>query len=821
MARLTATRRARRGGRPRSSRVRATLFLALLPALALAAAGCGGGGGHTTEPPVDTHIDLAGLVVLPAGCPVNPDSLTVIDAAATADVATDGAFTITGYRDDRLLGIARGPGGAPVLLGWLSEDHPDLSVRTTAEVLAWFGVGAWLLPPAEGDTVRARLQGLTTELAALEAALASELATHPRGFSEPDAALQAALQQAVATLLADGRAVTAGRGGTPADKGLVIQPGAERSGIAVLNEGGINQVTFKNSWRRRAVIFLRQVRWIDAGGGEHAVAAAPDSVQEILPVGGFAGVFGTIASAITGDIAYTPVRTAPHDLPMVTGARYTDYEVVVGGPGGGDDQTGGALTPARLRKTQLTALKAMAWDLFLPLVLNVLATRDALDTSIELGETSTWEEGAAWLSWLGNNLTPVLGYARQGQVRPALREMWIALSGTEGFREQTLDLIRSLAERAGMAAGEAGGAMDAAREYLAIVGWFDIVGNYLDSTAVVSQMLAADFADRWEIRVAKPAVHLTASQNSLGMFARVDSLWARVEDEGGEPEGWAWSYHWRCAGHAGTLIDPRHPDDTSNDLVTSSRKVSYEADRGSGEERVIVDVSLKKGTEVSPVGSDTLTLTVTGYTVSVSPDSSNCAAGGVRRFSVKLDPPAGADLALVYAWTGGGSAGTLTSDADAPAPFESDTPEAVYHGGVADGDDVLRVQVFHEDDHGSRVLLGRARAKAQVRAAMIEGSFSVDFWIDDNQRCQMVARVTFPKRPGVTTYRVHGYNFHDDAYYGDTYDETGPPFWPGFEDLGGSYRIGLTGCNGCCDDGTLNWYRARFEGSLWEIWPVN
>jgi hypothetical protein len=833
MAHPLCSRPAARGGvrpvrrqpRPCLPPAPTVLALLLLALLLLTMAGCGGGGDDITPPPPDNRIDLAGTITLPAGCPANPDLLSVIDASAVADVAADGAFTIAGYAGDRLLGIARGPGDAPLLMGWLAEGRTELSARTTAEVLAWFGVGAWLLPPAVGDTVRLRLQGLTAELAPLEAALEAEIVAHPRGFDAANPALQSALDATVGALLNTGRwrgglASAAGAGALP-DKGLLIQPGEERSGIAVLNQGGVNRVTFKNSWRRRAVIFLKQIRWIDDVGGEHPITAAPDSVQEIAPVGGFAGVFGTIASAVTGDIAYTPVKTDPHDLALVPGSRYTDYEVVVGGPGGGDDQTGGALTPARLQTTQYTALKAMAWDLFLPLVLNVLATRDALDESIEMGDTVLWEEAVGWINWIGNNLAPVLTYAYHGQVEPALRELWIAVSGTGDFQELTLTLIRNIAERAGMAAGEAGGAMDAAREYLAVVGWIDIVGNYLDSAAVVSQMAAADFADRWEIRVTKPAVHLTASQNTLGMFARVDSLWARVQDEGTEPEGWAWSYRWRCTGHAGTLKDPMHPDDTSNDFVSSSRKVSYEADRGAGEERIIVDVSMRQGNEVSPVGSDTLTLTVTGYTVSVSPDSSNCAAGGVRRFTAKLDPPAASDLALVYAWSGGGSAGTLTSDADAPAPFESDSPEAVYHGGVADGDDVLHVQVYHEKDDGSRVSLGRARAKAQVRTAMIEGSFNVDFWIDENQRCQMVARVTFPKRPGVTHYRVHGYNFYDFAYYGSSYDESGPPFWPGYEDLGGSYRIGLTGCNGCCDDGSLNWYRARFAGSIWEIWPLN
>jgi hypothetical protein len=57
--------------------------------------------------------------------------------------------------------------------------------------------------------------------------------------------------------------------------------------------------------------------------------------------------------------------------------------------------------------------------------------------------------------------------------------------------------------------------------------------------------------------------------------------------------------------------------------------------------------------------------------------------------------------------------------------------------------------------------------------------------------------------------------------YGDAYYDAGPPFFPGWQDLGGEIPISRTGCSGFCTASNIECYRSWFRGSVWEVWPQN
>ena len=59
-------------------------------------------------------------------------------------------------------------------------------------------------------------------------------------------------------------------------------------------------------------------------------------------------------------------------------------------------------------------------------------------------------------------------------------------------------------------------------------------------------------------------------------------------------------------------------------------------------------------------------------------------------------PPLPEGAEAVYAWSGGGSAGTLRSADGTPAPCETADASATYHAGLAAGSDQVHVTVYRD-----------------------------------------------------------------------------------------------------------------------------
>lgn len=130
------------------SRPRWSLILfPLLAATALLPA-CSGDDPAAPEPDPEPEptVQINGTVAMPAGWGGTLANLEVIDGAGRAGCGDNGAFALPVARDDTQLAVVLGAGGDPLLLGWMDAQNTELNVHTTAEVLTWYALGAWLLP---------------------------------------------------------------------------------------------------------------------------------------------------------------------------------------------------------------------------------------------------------------------------------------------------------------------------------------------------------------------------------------------------------------------------------------------------------------------------------------------------------------------------------------------------------------------------------------------------------------------------------------------------------------------------------------------------
>lgn len=539
---------------------------------------------------------VSGQLALPADCTTDPATLSLNSSTGEATVEVDGAFAVELFDGTGQLVIATTSAGNPFLMGWVGDQHTEVSARTTAEVLVWMALGSWMLPYGEQGHSRELVCSLGGELDALEAAIEAELVDHPDGLTELSTGIRDALSATVTALLPD-----PALGG---EKGVLIQPSEQRSGVEVLNRGGLNAITLKNSYRRRVWVSLDRIAYVDETDAEHELDEAAN-IFEIDPVEGFAGVVGTVGGYFTGDIAYTPVETEPIALQNVAEAKYSVYTLITGGMGSVPPDAEDALSSAELDAIEWVALKTMVWDFFVPLVMNIVSTSGQLEGADGIAGIDEDQISAVFtlLLYVKDTLPTIYRNSADGNVADALYDLWDVFTGSDEFKNLTFNLVRGLFERLGVEGGNAAYAMEEAANYLALVGWIDAVGGFMDTGAIAAHIGMSEVADRWELKVTDPQVTILPLAAFVQANAQVDTIRVNVDDDtGGEVDGSAYAYHWTCSGGFGNIVNPVHPTDTDNDFETHSDWVSYDAGAAAGLDSVFVDVYKTLGSQRIFVG---------------------------------------------------------------------------------------------------------------------------------------------------------------------------------------------------------------------------
>lgn len=546
--------------------------------------------------PLPALHTVSGQVALPDDCIIDLASLELTSSTGGATVGGDGAFEVKLFDGTGQLVVANTSAGNPLLMSWVGDQNAELSARTTAEVLVWMTLGSWMLPYSEQGHSRELVHSLGAELDALEAAIEMELVAHPEGLTALSTDIRDALTATVASLLPDPL-----RGG---EKGVLIQPSGQRSGVEVLNRGGLNSITLKNSYRRRVWVSLDRIAYVDEADAEHELNEAAN-IFEIDPVAGFAGVVGTIGGYLSGDIAYTPVETEPIALQNVAEAKYSVYTLITGGMGSVPADAEDALSSDELDAIEWVALKTVVWDFFVPLVMNIVSTSGQLEGADGIAGIDEDQIGAVFtvLLYVKDTLPAIYRESADGNVADALFDLWDVFTGSDEFQYLTLNLVRGLFESLGVEGGYAAHAMEEAASYLDLVGWIDAAGGFIDTGAIAAHIGLSEVADRWELKVTDPQVTILPLATFVQANAQVDTIRVNVDDDtGGEIDGSAYAYHWTSSGAFGNIVNPVHPTDTDNDFETSSDWVSYDAGADAGLDSVFVDVYRTLGDQRTFVG---------------------------------------------------------------------------------------------------------------------------------------------------------------------------------------------------------------------------
>jgi hypothetical protein len=801
----------------RLSRILRPLVVAL--ASLLMVPGCGGddptGPGLPPEPP-PTEV-VRSSVGLPADWSGNLAALQIVNSHGAAACGQDGEFELECFTDGRQLVAVTGPAGEPMLLSWFGSPHPVIDVRTTAEVLLWFSLGTWMLPPESAQRVRDLIAELETELDPVEAALAEALVGHPSGLPADNPALQAALADLTRLLLGQG---------APGDKGIVIAPEHMQSGVEILNEGGINKITVKNSYRRRSIAFIHQKAWIDADQVEHAVTPPVAMGEfEIPPVDGFGGSINTILGFFMGGLAYEPKILDPIALPALPDARRTIYDIDVLGFGLEPAADLSQYTSEELARGDWMALKCLVLDYFFPLLTTMASEIGAAGHFDDaFGGEGMADAMNSYLTFITTGI-PAFHAALSnndwwGATLVLVTEAWTS----EQFQEATLDMVGQALTSAGMAADRIVGITTAVESFFKAVGLADVIGSLVDSIITGVHFGECERANTWDVSVTAPVIHLEPREAELEVYQAQLVTCVLDDDTGGPPTGAAYAYRWRCAGTTGTLVNPIDPDDLGNDFMTSVDGVQYVADAGvTGQEIIACDLYIKVGADTTFVQRASAPLSVWKRTV-VLPDSVSFCPGGVQHFTASLAPAYGGDVTVAWSWQADGTAGTLSGPHGQVGAWSHDSePTADYEGFPTGGTDRILCIASRQIDGGYspidtavvHVRVGQQEMYHGVLGgeATYDAANNYGFWR---------VWVRFPKVAGADRYQVYGHEFHDWAYYGDSFTIVGPGWPPYSHETETEVFVCLTyggGNTGGPPDDLLAWGLSRFAGGVFEVTP--
>ena len=784
------------------------IFLLILSSLGCGGGGVGnggaGGGGNFSAHsyPLTT--------VLPPGVPLTPSTLSVETGLETSPLGGNGAGNVKIFDQGPQLAKIVKADGTPVLLGWAGPSGNQLNAHTTAEVMLYFDLHAFLLPDIARAEVVSQLR-TRPEVQPLASAIAAALVTDTDALVNNNASILAARASAAASLQTQFR-------GKP--NSVTVNPTDARSGITV-NIDGLNSVVLHNDYRRRAFAFVDRVSFVPDGSPDGTTPTpSPASVKQfnISPTTGATSLFGTLADILGGNMAYQGVDSASIALPPMDGAKTTNYRVMVVGAGAHDGDSP-KLKAEELSKQHSVMAKAFVIDFAVPLITNTIMPLkgSSLDDMFSQNNASTIVEDfvSSILAIAPNTFDLV--YA--GDLNGALTYVYnqIATSGTLRllFMQMVFNLLQNYSKNTTYQ--DLQSFTKAGTKMLNVIGAVNAALTIADSAIQGVQWNQSDRADEWILAISKSKVQLTPAIGDIKQDENI-KFTATVPVAGSTLP---LEYEWTVLNHNGKISDGIHNGET---FVTSKNVVTFTPNSGvatGGDVNDVLQVTAKQIDNQNriPIGTETSKIKIRKNSPHLYPQRVSLHKDESQTFNASLDTtPVGA---AHYHWKTTGKFGRFSNSA---TEFDSDSPSARYIATTsAQGEDTIAVTVT-SNNVGQTTEFGTARSQVKIeeKKSIVIGHFDTQVIPKPDDRVNVNAIFTWPKVEGAKGYSVHCYGFNDPAYYGrDAYfGPFGVPPNPGeVQDLGSTYLHGLAGQTGpsSIEADAVAYYRARFAGMIVEV----
>jgi hypothetical protein len=541
----------------------------LATSLALSWAGllaaCGGGGSGTPGSEEPDPAAPQGRVNLPAG--MSLAGLAVRTLQGPQAVQSDGRFTVALDASGPSLAIATGAGGKPLLFALSRTDRPDISVRTTAEVLAFVACGGVCLPAAMQPVLIGELAG--GNLARLEAALTQLLLTHGEGWMDaPDAALKSALIEDTKPYRVSSPPITARGRARPL--AATVTPTERVSGITVESDG-LGTTVATNYFRRRTYVFAERVSYVDSNFATRVSAAnltpQPIALSPTKPATSALPVFSDYLAG-AGDFLL-PVAGDPIACSLTPGdARSTLYRVTAVGLGAFAGSFA-ALTAEQQEYWLDAALRSLAIDFIIPIVTGLIFPLNGEKIDGFLGDlTNTNGFLKDFISALAAQ-PDIIAKAKAGNTADAVWDGKLVLLGSESLKIGLLQSLWAFLDLRDVSQGIF--MVEAFEKMNGVLTAVDLTLQLTDTAFQFADISRSELASQWDIVVTPATLELTPKAATVSVATNANFA-IRVLDSG--IDSGLVTYRWTVG--TGELVNPNNGV-TGTTLDTSTGAVQYRA----------------------------------------------------------------------------------------------------------------------------------------------------------------------------------------------------------------------------------------------------
>ena len=588
-------------------------FSAIFGGSMLNLVGCGGGGGHHGG---GSSTDTANVAVqVPSGFSIPATDLQGGTAYGTGAV-TNGAFKAkVSSKGPTFAYLQQKSTGKFVLFGFAGTGQSGVSAMGSATAILALAFGLGGLDP---DAARTLVSLIVADpaTATLAGIVETRLAADPLALTNGDAAVQAAVSAAVASLTGGGKSLLRDKAVARADIEplLLIQP-QEQGGCSVEQGTAAATIVPTNKVRRPAATYTYLTGYTDGGGTTTLPAAQVfGSVEDLAPTIGFLSSLASLGV----HPANAPVSGSPLRLTVHSGSNTvkTTYETVIlmasqsqaGEPAFfADAKYAGAVEGWRAKRKELNA---HAW------IGTIL--RDTFASVV--GGASAWISASTALSLLAK--IEAVGAAAEQAVIDV--ESGKFLEGTYTWLSQAVsegDIAITTRKAIAKIVLEAEGAGEAAvsAEILTAIGAIAavVIGTLAAAGTLIgvadlglgwSDLATSDLADVWTASLLKASVAISPSSETVQGGA---SVTLTAGTPGVSSTGY--KFHWTLSsGGNGNIGDPSGTGGAGRDITTTGTSINLLTSASDPEGTLYsVSVTAISLTDGATLGTATASITTT------------------------------------------------------------------------------------------------------------------------------------------------------------------------------------------------------------------
>ncbi|WP_075348760.1 hypothetical protein [Algoriphagus marinus] len=584
-----------------------------------------GGGGTTTV--IAQTVDIS--VSLPAGVNVDLSKATLSTGLMTFPVSADGKSKAVLPDSVNRMAYLFDEADNLIMMGVLNAKNKIITTETTAQALFYLGLGVFYMPIEVGNNFLSpsvTLPGYTEFKTTVDAGLRSDILYIENLKFQQD--LTALLEQYKNNgEVLDSRA-----------RQINVNPGGFQSGIQIF-ENDVQTVKIRNVYRRRAHAFIYQKAYKLNGSTEEVVIN--NSVREdtkiereveVGPTNAFSGLIGTVVDWATGNgIKYAMVETGAVPIPLGDNQSEATYFVRVIGT-----SLNPASSPLMTQKEQETwrklMIKQVYFDIITPILSEIFSKAKGQKEGIgleafefflsqntviwELIEKGNWSE--AGLAVVKAFNTEVTGKKfLEDFVKEQVNYWSKNPTGIE------IDLNRDYVNQASVA------------RYLKILKIVEGAVKILDFGKLTAEVKMSNRIDLFDVKAIRGDVKINPAEESTVPFTNVP---LKAETATQLSTGQSFLYKWSTTGKFGVITATGGLKGPS--IETTSPSVNFRSEVNSSNleennfEKVTVEVYIKKGDQLTWIGSATAKINVKKQKLQMKPDG--ITLSGKQKHSVRL-----------------------------------------------------------------------------------------------------------------------------------------------------------------------------------------